>query len=438
MKILHEDLVVLLADALGSDKEEASQKLSEWVDAVVKEIEENGSFHAEGMGIFRMEAGKLQFEPDEKLSMEVNHKFAGMSPIEVSPPQSQKPEVSTPEESVTDEDDAEDHESEESDAEDREPADSDQEDAAEADADSAGKKGLGEEEDPFDLGDAEEHEVPWTPDDEEGVEEGFEAWDDADSTGSLKPEDEEEESFEELDKEVEKDDQEDDRDKAYKPGEIRPLVVSNRSGSDSRKYHSKKGRSQSALSDKLIWIVPVAALIIAAILLFFHFDGLRMDRSHSEGPAVVQEQVPVTVPDEEEEENGVVHEIAPSPDPIGEIPRETEDEPPLDPVQDAVSAYDPGSDLVLPYGLKGPEDEVLIGAYTIVLHSVRNERKSEIEKKRLEDQGFKATRWSAEQRGGGTTWRIGVGQFKNVSDAEQAVEELPEPYRSNNFIIRIR
>jgi len=37
---------------------------------------------------------------------------------------------------------------------------------------------------------------------------------------------------------------------------------------------------------------------------------------------------------------------------------------------------------------------------------------------------------------GSTYYRIGIGQFETIDAAQKAVEELPEPYRSNNFISR--
>ena len=405
MKIQHEDLVDLLAGAMGSDKKEASRALSEWVAEVVKAIEEKGVYKAAGLGAFLKKEGKLEFQPDETLSLEVNHKFVGMSPIEVSPSQSRSTEASD--------------------------------------------KKRDEE------GDTEiSEEPPWTPDDKEGVEDELEKKITAPDYTSEEEESEKKEKEEEtpdvrddeltedFDEELfEKPEKDENPEISYKPGDIRPVEVARSSGHGGGGDRTRKDqRQEGSFSDKLVWLVPVAAILIAAILLFFHFDGLRLDRKHSEGPAVVQEQIPVPVPDEEEEETGVAHEIAPSPDPVDDVSIETDHELPPDPVLDGgtVPVDEVISDLVFPYGLKGPEDEVLIGSYTIVLHSVRNERKSEIEKKKLEDRGFKATRWSAEHPGGGTTWRVGVGQFKNVSDAKQAVDELPEPYRSNNFIIRIR
>ncbi len=91
-----------------------------------------------------------------------------------------------------------------------------------------------------------------------------------------------------------------------------------------------------------------------------------------------------------------------------------------------------------PYGLMGQEDQLLYGAYTIVLHSLEDADRAEDVQKELQQEGYKTTLWPAEIDQNQTNWRIGVGQFETVSDAMNASDELPEPYRSNNFIIRIR
>lgn len=90
------------------------------------------------------------------------------------------------------------------------------------------------------------------------------------------------------------------------------------------------------------------------------------------------------------------------------------------------------------YGLRGPEDELLIGSYTIVLHSIPDSTRADAEYQMLRQEGYKATLWQAEIEEGQFNWRIGVGHFQTISDALNAITELPEPYRSNNFIIRIR
>lgn len=90
------------------------------------------------------------------------------------------------------------------------------------------------------------------------------------------------------------------------------------------------------------------------------------------------------------------------------------------------------------YGLMGPEEQLLEGAYTIVLHSITDSERAKHEEETLKDEGYKATLWDVILADNRTWWRIGVGQFETVSSALEAVQELPDEYRERNFIIRIR
>lgn len=90
------------------------------------------------------------------------------------------------------------------------------------------------------------------------------------------------------------------------------------------------------------------------------------------------------------------------------------------------------------YGLMGPEEQLLEGAYTIVLHSITDSERAKQEEETLKDEGYKATLWDVILADNRTWWRIGVGQFETVSSALEAVQELPDEYRERNFIIRIR
>lgn len=90
------------------------------------------------------------------------------------------------------------------------------------------------------------------------------------------------------------------------------------------------------------------------------------------------------------------------------------------------------------YGLLGPEEELLYGAYTIVLHSISNRDRALLEKSVLESKNYKATVWQANVGDGQLNWRIGVGQFETVSEALSAIPSLPDPYQEDHFIIKIR
>lgn len=91
-----------------------------------------------------------------------------------------------------------------------------------------------------------------------------------------------------------------------------------------------------------------------------------------------------------------------------------------------------------PYGLYGPENDIAVGSYTIVLHSIPDEERAIREKESLENENYKATLWQADIGNGQINWRIGVGQFETVGEALNALPDLPEPYRNDHFIIRIQ
>jgi len=490
MRLNHDEFVALLAKALDSDEEDASRALEAWVDAVVHETEENGSCSVSGLGTFRKaDDGSMILDPDTSLSMEVNYKYAGMSPIEVSPPKSVQPDAdedaASEAESETEADTEADIEAadaapgisdpekpdQEGDKprdgeevpEDKTPVEDTEQDIPESDApeelpgeqDSFGIKEYEEEKLPDDLDEDKKPEAPPEQDPAEEPQLGY------DSGMTTDPDEEKTDFDTDFDDSEQASDRGDEWDPDREPlaeeepdaaeeleaAERDDAGASSRSSafpklSLSQRVKSSKGASKNRSrdkSEKIMWLIPIAALLIVAVLLYFHFDGQRLSRTHIGDRAVVQDEIPVPLP-EEEEEDQVIQEFVPSPDPVEEVAPPPDPDVTPEPVEDATTEPldDRIRDLALPYGLMGPEDEVLIGAYTIVVHSLRNERKSEIEKQRLESQGYKATRWSAELPGGITTYRVGIGQFQTVSEAERAIEELPEPFRSNNFIIRIR
>ena len=90
------------------------------------------------------------------------------------------------------------------------------------------------------------------------------------------------------------------------------------------------------------------------------------------------------------------------------------------------------------YGVMEPEPVQLIGAYTIVLDFIEQKEEAFTKYQSLAKEGYKATLWEAEMTPGRKVWRVGIGQFETLNHALTAVQELPEVYARNNFIIRIR
>lgn len=89
-----------------------------------------------------------------------------------------------------------------------------------------------------------------------------------------------------------------------------------------------------------------------------------------------------------------------------------------------------------PFGLRG-EFNRAAGGYTIVVHSLRSVRKAENNQQNLREAGFRTLVSKAEVRGT-TYYRVGIGQFETISDAQQALNEIPARYQDENFIKRIR
>ncbi len=372
MRMSHDDLVLLLAETLNAEQEKAEEFLSAWIQSVKTEALEKGEYHVPGLGTFKEADGKLVFSPEDELAVEVNYKYAGMKPIEImsafSSRQIQEEDHKQPEEV--------------------EPV-------------SPQKKGLDAEvEEPG----TEEEELETGKKDESGK--SFEDVFGVDSSEETTPE-----TPDPVPPPL-----------AYQTPETEPVGVS---GSGRKETAEKKEMTATAgkppksgkkpasgENQSRVWMLPIAAAFILAVMLYFHFEGHLLHRQYTE-EAMVSD----------------TRSEAPGETGIGSEPMEHRIE--ATPEEEAEAEE-------LPYGLMGAEEELLIGSYTIVLHSIANENRARIEMENLIDEGYKATFWQAQLGNGEHTWRVGVGQFETVSDAENAISRLPEPYRSNNFIIRIR
>ena len=91
------------------------------------------------------------------------------------------------------------------------------------------------------------------------------------------------------------------------------------------------------------------------------------------------------------------------------------------------------------YGLMGPEESLMWGAYTIVIHSLLDSTRAANAEEIIREEGFKTTKWQINREGMSRWWRVGVGQFETISEAVEAMSDLPDPInKDDNYIIRIR
>ena len=188
---------------------------------------------------------------------------------------------------------------------------------------------------------------------------------------------------------------------------------------------SKKPRTSILLK-----LIPVAAVLVVAFLLYVHFDGQRLDQNNL-GSLSEQQQtlsdVPLPAPGEAANQTSI--------GPQGSF---SVVEPEHDPNDTPAATEVPGEGTTDGYGLYGSVHSAVSGAYSIVVYSLSNADRARNERNRLEEQGFRALLWMATTADGSTTWRVGAGQFRSVADALEATNQLPEPYKSNHFIIRIQ
>lgn len=83
MIIDKEQLISLLKEKTGLERESVEDQLEELIKRIQKAAAKDKSFEIEGFGTFSMEEDKLQFEPSDTLETEINNKYAGMKPIEL-------------------------------------------------------------------------------------------------------------------------------------------------------------------------------------------------------------------------------------------------------------------------------------------------------------------------------------------------------------------
>jgi cell division septation protein DedD len=88
------------------------------------------------------------------------------------------------------------------------------------------------------------------------------------------------------------------------------------------------------------------------------------------------------------------------------------------------------------YGLKGAINPIVRDAYTIVIHSFRLHSTVQTIADSLQQKGYRAVTFRGANKSG-IHWRVGLGQFKTIKDAQKAVQKLPERYQNAHFIHRI-
>lgn len=385
MKINKSQLVELLTEKTGIEKEEVEQQLKELIKRIKDAAGRGKALEIKNFGLFYFDTNKnLRFDPADSFRTEVNFKYAGLEPVEVKPPR----DSSSP-------------------------------------ADKPGKeKEEPEEEDIFGLEDAskevkEGKKKGKMKEDEEKPSPVFEL---DDGSPSEKPE-VEDDPFKELLGDIKI---EPEKEKEIKKAGTTPAVsVSTQSGK--KKKQTKKAqpkKSQPPKKKKKDPVMLVMAVILAFVIVvagFFIINDM-MDTPPPQEPAS-----PDASGITEQQE---IIEPAPEPEPADVVEPDSEPGPTLQQPEPA-----PVTETV--YGLTGSVVDEANDGYSIVLHSVRNNNSAQAAAENLRRQGYR-TIVSERTVDGATVFRVAVGQFPTVREAQEKAAELPEPYRNQNFIQRIQ
>lgn len=194
-----------------------------------------------------------------------------------------------------------------------------------------------------------------------------------------------------------------------------------KSGTKPKKKPTEKAKDSKEKSKKRDPIIMMIGLMIGILLLAVGYFAISeyLDAPPPSPEIVQQEQTdvpPVTA------ERDVVEQETQQPE---EIPAEPE---PETEVEDAP---------ITVYGLMGNINATANDGFTIILHSLRNQRNADRTARELREEGYR-TIVSERTVDNRTVFRVGVGQFETVQNGLEAAKTLPEPYNENHFIQRIQ
>jgi len=372
MKIDKDKLTNLLVNKTGLEKQQVREQLNELIDQIRKAAKRGKSFEIEGFGVFSVKEEILQFEPSESLETEINHKYAGMKPIELIGAYKDTPDVKISESGKE-----------------------------KSEAKSSGVKGDREKE-------KEEEEI-------------------LNSREAKKP------SFR-LDTNPPAEQMEQIKESDMKqPATAGPGEKETKQTTVERKA-SEKQEDSSSLDKILAAAVIVIALGISG---WFVYDlGLfNFVTGNGSGTKNMTEQ--------QYEKQNAVEEAGPGQGLENSTTGEAETENTVSESEQKSSVSDTESTTIAEqsnssiYGLRDGDVSQAAEGYTIVVHSLKDESKAKGLESDFNRSGY-LTILDKAVVNGQTYWRVGLGQFKTVADAQQAAKQLPESYRENHFIRKFK
>jgi|GEM_PF-1127072 len=392
MTIDRDELINLLMEKTGMDREKVEKQLDELNSRIVDAAYRGKALEIKGFGLFYFdEDGELTFRASDQLDTEINFTHAGMKPIEIEPSKSGSA-LSGKELSEETEDDLD------AETESMQNTSSDSDTLGEADDDSDLEDIFGIENTlSADKGEEEEDK------DDSEVPEPFDKLiqdepDEVKSVPGAQPKD---------------------RDKVKKAG----TAPAQKASSTSKTKRKAVTKSRDPMTT-VILIVLAAVFLFAAYFVFTEFLDPPEQPETAQQQDIELENPPATA------ERDVTEATEPE-DPEPEQVPEPEDDPePLDDPIDEVMTTDP-------YGLYGELAETEGDIFTIVVHSLESQNVASRTADELRSDGFRISVTEVNVDGQ-TYYRVGIGQFPTVQEALQEATTLPDPFNNQNFIQRLQ
>lgn len=187
-------------------------------------------------------------------------------------------------------------------------------------------------------------------------------------------------------------------------------------------------------SSGLRFILLAASVLIAALIIFAVYH--HQESSDDSAPENISETA-----DRDEEDPELLNDPDSDSQMVPELTvPETESADDSLRAADLLERFD-RPDSVIPvgdYGLMGEMQRVRGESFGLVVHSLKSRDRAIEQDASLYLQGYRTITYPVETSDGRQSWRVSVGQFETVEDAQAAASQLPEPYRSNYFISKFR
>lgn len=416
MKIDKQKLIDLLAKKAEMDPKAVETQLNQLAARIQDAAEKGKALEIKGFGMFYFsEEGDLKFDPSEELQTEVNYKYAGMKPVEIKKPREStetSPQLSGESEPESSEDDPDDifglkkSESEE------------------------GPDNIEPESEP-EPGEQQKSEIKpdknaeKTDPTEKKSEDAYDPFADFDH-GYVKADEEKGSEDKETKKSKPEPDQPVfDNQLPDLPGDPEAdKSKSVREEAKSKKTYKKPEKEKR--NPVTILAAAIIAVLVIVIGIVIASDAGIFGGSDST-QEMTQGQSQTMAPPPADPEAGTETETESEPEEqqeSEEVPAEQE-QPELTPIEEVETPT---------FGLHGTPQSIDGRHYSIILHSIRGENRAEEIRGELQDQGYRAIITSVNNEEYGTMWRVGIGQFESISNAQDAASELPQNYRDNHFI----